>query len=151
VLTATADVTVTDVSYALAGAGVGDCTGDLPHAVEVFVSPGGVPSPTPSSEPQFQAVQAPGFTPSAASYDVVNVALPTPVVVRAGESLVVMVEMSGTDDGHRLCIGSCFDSGGTVGVGFWSNSATEPYPWGDMVSDFGFTSDFFVYAGGTVD
>ncbi len=136
------DVSVDEIGYTLTKNP--SCDNGLAHAVEVFVSSTPTPSPSPSTQDGYQRQAVPGRPHEDRLRDVL-VSLDPPVQVPAGQYLVVSIEMV-VDGQDTTCLGACMDEGGTIGVGFWSNSASEPYPWADMVADFGFNSDFYVWA-----
>ena len=71
----------------------------------------------------------------------IPVNLTTPVTLQQGESIVVSVRMAPDANNQKsICLLVCNDTQKT-GVDFWSNSATTPYSWADLVGVFGYTNN----------
>jgi hypothetical protein len=139
---------VTRVAYALGQpAGVAQCGNQsFAHKVQIYVSGDKKPSNTPTADGTLvDTIDVPA---GSASSHTVEVALTAPITLTAGKSLYVAVQLV-ANGAQSLCIGSCGATSAIAGVDFWSNAATEPFSYQDMVSDFGFTYNFMTRAYGT--
>jgi hypothetical protein len=58
--------------------------------------------------------------------------LPSPVLVEAGESLFISMEQVDTATTHT-CPAICFDQGFAPDRSYWSNAASTPYSWQDLL------------------
>ncbi|MBK7863704.1 MAG: hypothetical protein IPJ65_34885 [Archangiaceae bacterium] len=151
---ATYPFTVSKVAYSLVGIQAGACDAELAHKVQVFVSrDGGLdPSPADAGALTLTVANSNGQA-DFAKVDggvrgrIFTHTLASPVTLTSGQSLFVAVQMAGRaggpdDAGITTCLATCRpagDAGVKSNIDFWSNSATEPYPWADLVGDFGFT------------
>lgn len=183
---------VEKVTYGLGGGPLASakCRLDIPHRVRGYVvsgqttlADGGTTVRRPPAEPTDAGLiafeVAGGNTADAGELlgadggvrgRTVTVSLPQPIVLQAGQSLFISLEIAGRNevfpdgggalaDGGMppntcLCMDACrasFDGGSAprAGVDYWSNAAAEPYAWADMVSDFGFPSLFTLRVVGT--
>jgi hypothetical protein len=144
-------VDITSVGYDLAAPqGSADCDLSLAHAVEVYVDSGVAPAMRPSAGTLVHRFDVPA---GPATNHAVELDLPEPVRLTTGQSLFVAVKLTGNDATNptrALCIAACRIPAGAISdVDYWSNAAVEPYPWADMVDDFGFTYNYTIRAAGT--
>ena len=132
------------ISYALRDVPEFECDAALGHDVLLFVG-GTAPDASPSSEVQHIDVPpAPGLTERP-----LDLALPTPVRLEAGQSLYVAVQLNG-DTTSAMCLASCGDGPAIEGVDFWSNATTAPFAWADLVGELGLPTNLDVHAQGFV-
>lgn len=121
---------VDTIEYHLSGptADTAQCATGVPHRVFVVSAPGAGPPASPAALESYRTFDV--SPPEAASW-VSELELDPPLVVGAGEALFVGVEAGTAVAGTQLCIVICPDP--VPGVSFWSNSATAPYPWADLL------------------
>lgn len=120
--------TVTSIYYTLAH-DPGTCDADQAHQVLVFTGTGTMPPATPAGVTL--AIAPPATPTTAGDARLVERRLDTPLVVAAGESLYVAVQMvRGTTP---LCLYECLDPG-TADRNWWSAGTTAPFPWRTLAS-----------------
>jgi hypothetical protein len=107
----------------------GECDADIVHDVLVFTAAGGMPADMPSGETI--SVPAPGTPTAVGAGRLIELTLPSPVVVNAGEDLYVAVQMVRATD--PLCLEECLDPG-EADRNWWSAAAMPPFPWRTLAS-----------------
>jgi hypothetical protein len=134
---------VTELVYWLvsgATPGGGTCHPELAHRVKVFTTKG-APAASPASPivVDVPAVTSPGIRRE------VSVVLPTPLVVPAGEDVLIAVQMAGAWP-NVSCLASCTN---TVDVArnFWGTGDTPPHDWKPL-SSFGLDVAYLIFAYG---
>ena len=143
--------TVTEIAYIVGADTIAECNGGLAHRVEMIRSSGGdVPSNNPMADGVLIDVPA-DSTATAPSAREMTIELDTPIVLASGESLIVAIQLPG--DGAdppatSLCIRTCAEPGSLAGVDYWSNATEAPYSWADLVVDFGFENNNYIYLRG---
>lgn len=112
------------------------CAANLSHQVFVVSAPDGLPPASPAAIAGYRVfdVRLPDATSTLTQFT-----LDPPLEVDVGEALFVGVEIgvfSDLDD-TQLCVGVCKEIPERIpGVSFWSNAASAPYPWADLVEVF---------------
>jgi hypothetical protein len=120
--------TVTNIEYPLNNSDEG-CDASTEHLVQVYtVTDTTVPPADPTVIHELTVAEPASADPSV----LVTQTLPTPVVLTAGQNIVVAVEMRelGADG---VCVVSCFPGEHDDQV-YWSNAADPPYAWTTLVS-----------------
>ncbi len=141
---------VESITYSLVdSAGIPGCDASVPQQISVWVQDNSFPDASPKL--LYSTLFVPVPTPGAPN-SFFDVELPQPIVLGVGESLFVSFSMDYVDESSRSCVLSCNPLGPeeppTTGErGFWSNSASPPYPWSDL-ADFGISSIPLIFANG---
>lgn len=118
------------------------CRSGLPHRIQVFVAPDGPPPQRPSRLEQYRSFATTLDEGGLQAYDL---PLDPPVTIREGDALFVALEMvADLKSGTSICIGACQAS--VPERSYWSNAVEEPYPWGDLVEDFGLADNYTIRA-----
>ncbi|MBX2803708.1 MAG: hypothetical protein KTR31_38885 [Myxococcales bacterium] len=129
---------VNSVFYSLIdAAGIPGCNGARSHRLDVWVQS----STSPDADPdlQFSTVLTP--TPSGGPNDFYDIPIDA-FLVEPGDQIFVGFEMTTSAADDALCVMQCAQGANppVAGEHFWSNAATTPYAWADLITDFGFTS-----------
>lgn len=121
------------------------CRSGLPHRVFALVAPEGPPPEGPSDTDDYRTFE---ITLPESPLEAADVPFDPPFVLDEGDALFVGVEMAAEAD-TSLCIAACRPLGGALrNRSYWSNATAEPYPWGDLVVDFGLSENFTIRAYG---
>ncbi|MEN0063895.1 MAG: DapH/DapD/GlmU-related protein [Myxococcota bacterium] len=126
--------------------GIPLCNGARSHRLDVWVQNTDFPDATPVL--QFSTVLTQTPTPGAPN-DFYVVDIPN-FIVAPNEQVFVGFEMTADAQDDALCVLTC-GQGTAVPMGgehFWSNAATTPYNWSDVVTDFGILSTPFIQING---
>ncbi|MEC8022882.1 MAG: hypothetical protein VX223_03045, partial [Myxococcota bacterium] len=125
------------------------CSGAPAHQVLLFVLDAGVSlPPTPSASGLgYRQYDVPA-DPSAAGGRNVEITVPIPLILTEGQSAVVAIQFAVDGDAH-ICVADCQSAVPTVGTDWWSNAATPPFTWQDLVADFSLTTNMPVQITGT--
>ncbi|MEM9695940.1 MAG: Kazal-type serine protease inhibitor domain-containing protein [Myxococcota bacterium] len=142
-IAATSAFRVESFDFSLLGElGVPGCDDTIPGQIGLWVQDAAFPDASPNFlfQTHFTPTPVPGQPNS-----FFRIELPEPVVVGPGESLFVSFEMSFDSPDAKTCVLSC-DNPNTP-VGFWSNSATTPFPW-SALTDFGLPGGPLIFVQG---
>jgi len=138
-------VTVTHVGYSLMDND--GCMDGLAHRVEIYKLTEARPPNMPTAAQRIETIEVPESA-SGAGGRAFEHALASRVTLSEGERLVVAIQMTANDALTRsICLLTC-GTGGTPMQDWWSNAAAPPFAWADMFEDFGFTSQYYIYARG---
>lgn len=132
----------------------GQCNAGFAHRVDLYVTSDASPPNEPGAA-LVASIEVPAATePFAAVVEgarSLRHTLPTPITLVEGQHLYIAVQLTaGTPnpDGamtQSLCASGCF-GGAEAGTMFWSNAATVPYAWADLLTDFGIDFELGAWA-----
>jgi hypothetical protein len=126
--------------------GVEGCTSTPTHQVEVYAESDDFPDATPTV--LFSEVVSLGAPPAMSRLRTHTITLAQPIVVDSRYSLYVSIEMINNDDDGRTCVHACeAELPPAPGSSFWSNAASPPYTWADML-DYNITKLPIITVGG---
>ncbi len=132
---------INDFSYYLFTDLGGTTCAALDHKVQLFLGPA---NGLPGANPVVLYEETISAASLSAGWDEVIVDLPQPILLPAGQSAFISVEMPHTGS-QMLCVADCTNSP-SPDLSFWSNATAPAYPWAD-VEPWGF-GDMMVYADG---
>jgi hypothetical protein len=143
---------VTELSYYVGSLSYAPCNGALAHEVLVMVHDGDLPPSSPSTDGTLieripvsdEGVQ------NGPAQRLTSIPFVTPIELTDGESLFVGITIATNDDvDQSICVYTCTESA-TPGVNFWSEQATEPYSFLDVVTALDVPGDFQVWVRGAL-
>jgi hypothetical protein len=119
---------VTDVQYTLSSGG--DCVPGLAHQVQVYATTTTTPPGTPVVH---ETIPVPTI---ATTMDrMVSLPLNAPLVLTAGEHLIIAIQNSGVSP-NVTCVVTCDDVNAIADRNWWSNAGAPVFPWATL-SSFG--------------
>ena len=125
------------------------CSGAPAHQVLLFAIDAGASLPaTPSASGLgYRQYDVPA-DPSAAGGRNVDLEVPIPLILTEGQSAVVAIQLA-TDGPAHICVADCQSAMPAAGTDWWSNAATPPFAWQDLVVDFSLTTNMPVQITGS--
>jgi hypothetical protein len=122
----------------------GNCNAGTSFRVDVWVESSSTPAASPAI---LESIVVPMSNP-AGSWQDFDLPLSAPIVLQAGDFLLVGVEMLYAGGNDHSCIQMCGEDVVPLS-NWWSSAAAAPYPWADLAS-FGLDGDLSITASGTL-
>lgn len=118
---------------------VATCDGSLAHQVLLFALDADSPMPaTPSATGLgYRPYNVPDAPNSQAGRQV-SITVPIPLILTEGQRAAVAIQFATRGDQH-ICVATCEVDDAVRGIDWWSNAASSPFRWQDLVGDFGLT------------